>query len=140
MPLTAAQAEIRGSREDLDREIGSSAPIFAYPFGTRDERVVTILREERFEAAVTQQDGPNPFPMADPFGLRRTNITRRTSPIALALRLTSIGARFDAWRHAYPRADRWSFPAPTIDFGWGTRTQDTVPRASRAPPWRDGRP
>jgi predicted ATP-grasp superfamily ATP-dependent carboligase/peptidoglycan/xylan/chitin deacetylase (PgdA/CDA1 family) len=116
MPLSAAQAEIRGSREDLDREIGSSAPIFAYPFGTRDERVVTTLRKERFEAAVTQQDGPNPFPVADPFGLRRTNITRRTSPIAFALRLTSVGARFDAWRHAYPRVDRWSFPASSVDF------------------------
>jgi hypothetical protein len=114
--------------------------IFSYPFGTRDERVVTILREERFEAAVTQRDGPNPLPMADPFGLRRTNITRRTSLITLALRLTSIGARFDAWRHAYPQPERSSFPAPTVDFGWGGRTQDTVPPASRATPWRDARP
>ncbi|HUF76692.1 MAG TPA: polysaccharide deacetylase family protein [Longimicrobiales bacterium] len=116
MPLAAAQAEIRDSREDLDREIGSSAPIFAYPFGARDERVVTILKMERFEAAVTQRDGSNSFPIVDRFGLRRTNITRRTSPIALALRLTSVGAHLDAWRRAYPRLDRWCFPAPSGSY------------------------
>ena len=116
MPLAAAQEEIRGSREDLEREIGSSAPIFAYPFGSRDERVASTLRRERFEAAVTQQDGTNPLPVPDPFGLRRTNVTRRTSPVALALRLTSVGARLDAWRHAYPRLDRLCFPAPSVSF------------------------
>ena len=110
MPLAAAQEEIRGSREDLEREIGSSAPIFAYPFGWRDERVASTLRSERFEAAVTQRDGTNPLPTADPFGLRRTNVTRRTSPVALALRLTSVGARFDAWRHAHRRLDRPALP------------------------------
>lgn len=111
MTPAEARAEIRGSREDLAREVGSSAPIFSYPFGSRDEHVVTTLKREGFQAAVTQLDGHNTFPVVDPYGLRRTNVTRRTTPIALALRLTSIGARLDAWRHAVPRSKRRSLAA-----------------------------
>ena len=103
MPLDAAAAEIRGSRDDLEREVGSSAAIFAYPFGSQDERVVELLKQERYVAAVTQRDGHNFLSTTDPFRMCRTNITRRTSPMTLALRLTSPGARLDVWRRTYRR-------------------------------------
>ena len=103
MTLDAAAAEIRGSRDDLEREVGTSAPIFAYPFGLRDERVVELLRQEGYEAAVTQRHGHNVLSTVDPYCLCRTNVSRRMSPTALALRLTSTGARLDGLRHAYRR-------------------------------------
>jgi peptidoglycan/xylan/chitin deacetylase (PgdA/CDA1 family) len=118
MSLDAAAAEIRGSRDDLEREVGTSAPMFAYPFGARDERVTELLKQEGWLAAMTQRHGHNTLSTVDPFSLRRTNISRRTSPVALALRLTSTGARLDGWRHAYRRIRRsWRGAARRVGGG-----------------------
>lgn len=108
LPLDAAAAEIRGSQDDLEREVGSSRRMFAYPFGFWNEGVVELLRKEGYQAALTQQHGHNILSTADPLRLRRTNVSQRTSPIALALRLTSTGARWDRWRQTYRRIRRSS--------------------------------
>ena len=92
MSVEDARREIRGSRDDLQRELGAWLPVFAYPFGDHDDAVVRVAREEGFELAVTCHDGHN-GPSADPLRLRRTNITRRTGQVAFRARLTSIGAR-----------------------------------------------
>jgi peptidoglycan/xylan/chitin deacetylase (PgdA/CDA1 family) len=99
LPPDDARREIRGSREDLLRELGAVAPIFSYPFGLHDDRVVGIVREEGFEAAVTCIDGQNSAATADPLRLRRTNITRRTSPWIFRLRLLRPVSALDRWRH-----------------------------------------
>ena len=98
--LSADQAreEIRGSRDDLERETGETPRMFAYPFGDCDEATARLVREEGFELAVTCRDGHN-RPSADPFRLCRTNISGRTTPLILAFRLTGAGARVDRWRH-----------------------------------------
>ncbi len=99
LPPADARHEIRGSREDLQRELGTAVPIFSYPFGLHDDRVAGIVREEGFEAAVTCIDGQNSTATADPLRLRRTNITRHTSPWIFRLRLLRPVSALDRWRH-----------------------------------------
>jgi peptidoglycan/xylan/chitin deacetylase (PgdA/CDA1 family) len=104
LPAEEARAEIRGSRDDLRREIGETLPIFAYPFGAHDDGVVRLMREEGFELALTCIDGHNRLASTDPLRLRRTNITRRTTPLVFRVRLHPIGAYVDRWRHRRERA------------------------------------
>lgn len=101
LPADEARAEIRGSREDLQREIGTSPPIFAYPFGAHDDRVVQLMREEGFELALTCIDGHNRLEATDPLRLRRTNISTRTSPWIFRARLHTVVAYADMWRHRH---------------------------------------
>ena len=107
IPVDEARAEIRGSHEDLRREIGVSPPIFAYPFGAHDDRVVRVMREEGFELALTCIDGHNRLgtqPTAtDPLRLRRTNVSTRTSPLIFRARLHPVVAYVDLWRHRHER-------------------------------------
>lgn len=91
--------EITQSQQDLQRELGATLPIFCYPSGGHDDAVVQLLREENFQLAFTTLDGQNDLQRVDPLRLRRTNITRRTSPLLLRIRLMKWAARIDAWRH-----------------------------------------
>lgn len=99
LPLSQMRAEILGSREDLRREIGDVPPIFAYPFGDHDAAVVAAVRDAGFEVALTCLDGQNSIGSADPLRLRRTNISRRTSPFLFRLRLLTPVSYLDSWRH-----------------------------------------
>lgn len=99
LPLSQARAEIRGSREDLRRRIGTVLPIFAYPFGAHDARTVEVVREEGFELAVTTRPGQNALAEVDPLQLCRTNIGMRTGALLFPLRLLHAFAAIDQWRH-----------------------------------------
>lgn len=112
LPLEQVRAEVRGSLEDLRREIGAVAPVFAYPFGAHDDAVVGVLREEGVELALTCLDGHNRLGDADPLRLRRTNITTRTSALIFRARLTRIAAQVDVWRHRHERASAGSASRP----------------------------
>jgi peptidoglycan/xylan/chitin deacetylase (PgdA/CDA1 family) len=105
LTLDEARAEIRGSHEDLLREIGSSPPLFAYTFGAHSDGVMEVLREEGFELAVTCLDGHNEMPFRDPLRLRRTHITRRTTPFIFSLRLLKVFSYVDRWRHRHRSTD-----------------------------------
>lgn len=102
LPLEEARAEIEQSRDDLARELGRSAPVFAYPFGDHDDRLARLVRDAGFELALTCLDGHNAWPFSDPWRLRRTNVTRRTTPLIFRARLTGWGASIDRWRHRSP--------------------------------------
>jgi peptidoglycan/xylan/chitin deacetylase (PgdA/CDA1 family) len=91
--------EIIGSHSDLQREIGGALPIFCYPNGTHNDTVVDILRQEGFVIAFTTLDGHNDLHDTDPLRLRRTNITKRTSPVVFSIRLLRWATYVDAWRH-----------------------------------------
>jgi len=91
--------EIDGSQKDLLREIGAAPPIFCYPNGSHNAPTRAILKEEGFVMAFTAMDGHNDLRGVDPLRLRRTNITRRTSPAIFALRLHRVVTYFDMWRH-----------------------------------------
>jgi len=95
--------EIVGCRQDLQREIGTFAPVFAYPSGRNDDRVVRVLREEGFVLGFTTIDGHNDLTSADPLRLCRTNISLRTSMPIFRLRLLRPVAYLDRWRHRYHR-------------------------------------
>ena len=99
LPAEEARAEIRGSVEDVRREIGHCPPVFAYPFGDHDDGVVSVLREEGFTLALTCRDGHSRIPGEDLLRLRRTGITPRTSGPIFRARLTVAGGLVDRWRH-----------------------------------------
>jgi peptidoglycan/xylan/chitin deacetylase (PgdA/CDA1 family) len=107
MPEGEARAEIRGSREDLRRRIGTVPPIFAYPFGAHDDRVIDIVREEGFELAVTTVPGHNLLSRIDPLQLRRTNVGMRTGPFLFPLRLLNAFTAIDRWRQGIRRGADW---------------------------------
>ncbi|HXE81263.1 MAG TPA: glycosyltransferase [Vicinamibacterales bacterium] len=113
LPIAEARAEIEQSRDDLTRQLGRTPRVFAYPFGDHDARVARLVWDAGFDLAVTCLDGSNPWPSADPWRLRRTNITRRTTPVIFRVRLTEWGAYVDRWRH------RGDLPAarPATDAG-----------------------
>lgn len=99
LPPEEARAEIRGSREDLERELGDAPRVFAFPFGAQDDRVARIVEEEGFQLAFSCRDGHNLLPCSDPLRLGRTNITRRTSPLIFRFRLLPLAPYLDRWRH-----------------------------------------
>jgi peptidoglycan/xylan/chitin deacetylase (PgdA/CDA1 family) len=98
LPIEEARAEIEGSREDMRREIGSTLPIFAYPFGAHSDAVVDAVKQAGFQAALTCRPGFNPLPLEEPLRLRRTNITTRTTQPVFRLRLRRVVSYVDQWR------------------------------------------
>ncbi len=99
LPPEAVREEITGSLSDLQREIGTGLPIFAYPSGHYDPFVVKVMKEAGIRMAFTTEDGQNDLGSADPLRLCRTNITRRTSPTLFRFRLFWAAAYLDRWRH-----------------------------------------
>lgn len=93
------RSEIRGSLEDLERELGAAPRPIAYPYGLYDATVSRIAQEEGCTLGFTCDDGLNELGETDPFQLRRTNITLRTSPPVFALRMLPWFAEIDRWRH-----------------------------------------
>lgn len=86
-------AEIDGSRVDLEREIGTVPPVFAYPSGDHDEAVVEAVRGLGVELALTTKRGLVDLRRADPLRLRRINVGGGTSRAALRLQLIrGVGA------------------------------------------------
>lgn len=94
-----AWEEIQGSQEDLRREIGNVLPIFCYPNGNHNDKVVSILRHEGIRLAFTTLSGENRLGSVDPLRMRRAVITPRTSEWIFRVRLLRMGVYFDAWRH-----------------------------------------
>jgi len=101
--------EIRGSLDEVHKELGCRAPILAYPYGLHNALVRRVAREEGCALAFTVEDGMNVPGETDPMALRRTNITVRTSPALFALRMLPWFADLDRWRH---RAERAGAAAP----------------------------
>lgn len=71
--------EVCGSQEDLRRQIGDVAPVFAYPAGGVDGCVVNLLREAGVRLAFTTRRGVNDLQMSDLLRLRRINVGRSTN-------------------------------------------------------------
>lgn len=111
LTLEEARDEICRSRDELQRQVGRVAPVFAYPFGDHDARVVEILREEGFVLGLTCEPGHNRLGAATALTLRRTNVTRRTTPLLFRLRLTVAGSYADRVRHVRLRHPAGTAPA-----------------------------
>ncbi len=82
VPVETARAEIVGSLEDLEREVGRASRVFAYPAGGESPEVARILEEEGFELAFSAKRGTNDIRTAAWLRLRRINVGR-ASAVAL---------------------------------------------------------
>lgn len=91
-PLDTVRIELSGSRQDLEREIGTTLPVFAYPGGDFNDQVVTILQEEGFEVAFVTRPGINDLQANDHLRLRRINVSRHTNLALLRMRLLSLAS------------------------------------------------
>jgi peptidoglycan/xylan/chitin deacetylase (PgdA/CDA1 family) len=83
------QAEALGSLHDLEKEIGSALPIFAYPSGGMNEQAVQVLAEAGFVLAFGTQRGINTLYKTHPLCLRRINVGPRTTLPILRAQLLS---------------------------------------------------
>ena len=91
--LERAREEIRGSREDLERELGRPCvPAFAFPGGGHEPRLGRVLAEESLELGFTTQRGPTGPSRIDWLALRRTNVGRRTTLPVLRAQLLPLPA------------------------------------------------
>ena len=69
-------SQIFRSKEIIDQKLGQDTLIFSYPFGRRNQTVVSLSREAGYKIAVTVDRGGNPF-FADPFLIKRDQILKR---------------------------------------------------------------
>ncbi len=92
-----ACAEAVVSLTDLERQVGSVPPIFAYPGGECDETVTQMLRREGFVLAFTTVRGINDLRHADRLRLRRINVGRRTSLPVLRAQLLPWSIHLARW-------------------------------------------
>jgi colanic acid/amylovoran biosynthesis glycosyltransferase len=130
LSAAAAGDEIAGSLAAVQRGIGSAAPVVCYPFGLHDTAVVREAALCGVELAFTCMDGHNVLPSPSPLRLRRTVITRRTSPLVFGLRLTRTMSYIDVWRHAGGRDAEAGTPPTPDDAGQPPTADDAdVPPA-----------
>jgi peptidoglycan/xylan/chitin deacetylase (PgdA/CDA1 family) len=82
-----AGAEIRDSLGDLEREIGPSPRVFAYPGGGVNSGLATVLEEEGVELAFLASRGLNDLSRPDWLRLRRINVGRSSGLTGIRLQL-----------------------------------------------------
>lgn len=88
MTLSEAKNEIIASKETIERQLGSSVRLFAYPSGGREhfnDAIKRVLKDADFLCAATTLSGVNDI-NTDPFELRRTGVWD-ADPRIFALRL-----------------------------------------------------
>lgn len=87
--LTSADVadEIVGSHGDLEREVGPTPRVFAYPGGGVDDGVTTFLEQERFELAFMTRRGVNDLSRPDWLRLRRINVGRSSGLTGIRFQL-----------------------------------------------------
>lgn len=101
LPTEDLLEEIRGAHEDLVRELGRAAPLFAYPYGMADSRAAPVLRDLGYVAAFISLAGRNVIGRRDPFVLYRHSVDFGDSlgHVAVNLATTYIGFH-EFGRHA----------------------------------------
>lgn len=88
--LPEVEAEVQGSLEDLQREIGVVAPIFSYPSGGFDEQVIQVMKASGIALAFTTDNGINDLRKIDWLRIRRVNISQRAPLAVLRARLLPV--------------------------------------------------
>jgi len=79
IPSGELTAQIRGSREDLQRVLGHPVQWFAYPFGSFNATVVAEVRRAGFVLAVTTEGGTRESSQA-PLTMPRIHVGRSAGP------------------------------------------------------------
>ncbi len=99
VPPDRVREELLRSRGALLRELGECPPVLSYPAGAHDAHVAAQLQETGYELGLTQRDGHNDLQSHDLLALCRTNLTRKTTPLILELRLQPWTQRIERLRH-----------------------------------------
>jgi len=76
------ERELGDSRREISERLGTPADLLAYPVGGEsayDERTVATARACGYRWALTYVSGVNPWPVADPYRLRRLHVERYTT-------------------------------------------------------------
>lgn len=92
IPPSAMQNEALDSLYDLQREIGETLPVFAYPSGFHNAEVVSAVRDAGFKLAFTTERGINILGRDDPLQLQRINVGAQTTIPILRAQLLSLSA------------------------------------------------
>ena len=87
LPRMEARREVLRSLDDLEREIGPTPRVFAYPGGGCDDEVAAVLEEEGFELGFLTRRGTNDLYRPDWLRLRRINVGRTTGVSLIRLQL-----------------------------------------------------
>jgi peptidoglycan/xylan/chitin deacetylase (PgdA/CDA1 family) len=82
-----AGAEIRESLRDLERELGPTPRVFAYPGGGVNSGAASVLEEEGVELAFLASRGLNDLSRPDWLRLRRINVGRSSGLTGIRLQL-----------------------------------------------------
>ena len=91
------QAELRGSREDLEGILGAPVLHLAYPYGRYDERVQRAARDAGYRSAFSTDPGFNRRD-ADRFRLRRLDVFGTDTPAALCRKI-ALGSNDGSLRY-----------------------------------------
>jgi peptidoglycan/xylan/chitin deacetylase (PgdA/CDA1 family) len=91
-----AEREIRGSRGDLEANVGSAPVAFAYPHGRFGGRERELVRSAGFSLAFTTRPGRNGAG-TDPFALRRVSVKAWDSRLSFAWKLVTGEQPPKAW-------------------------------------------
>jgi hypothetical protein len=92
IPPSAMQTEALDSLYDLQREVGETQPVFAYPSGFHNLEVVSAVRAAGFKLAFTTERGINLLGRDDPLQLQRINVGAQTTVPILRAQLLSLSA------------------------------------------------
>jgi peptidoglycan/xylan/chitin deacetylase (PgdA/CDA1 family) len=95
VPATALDAELVGSLADLQARFGNVPRAFAYPSGAESADVREAVGRAGYDVAFTTRRGLNRLGVTDWLALRRINVGRATSLIALR-------AQIGRWAIAMP--------------------------------------
>jgi peptidoglycan/xylan/chitin deacetylase (PgdA/CDA1 family) len=92
LSASAMQKEALGSLLDLQREIGETLPVFAYPSGFHNAEVISAVRATGIKLAFTTERGINLLGRDDPLQLQRINVGAQTTVPILRAQLLSLSA------------------------------------------------
>lgn len=91
--------EVLGSRQDLQKMLGVSVDLFAYPYGSWDKRVAAAVQDAGYRAARAYPGGAWNS-ITDRFALRSVAATNDMDAFERELGLPVVSARPSAWRLA----------------------------------------
>ncbi len=94
----AAMSEISGSLADLRRELDNVLPIFCYPDGGHNQKIVNLIKQNGCRLAFTTLRGFNHLGTLDPLRLHRNNVSRNSSLPIFRLRLLPLMSYLESWR------------------------------------------
>lgn len=84
-----AEEEVAGSKAFLEEKLQTPVESFCYPYGDYDDRIVTIVRNAGYKAAVTTKRGLV-HSGDDPLELRRSFIRFSTHPLLFMYKVHSL--------------------------------------------------